>query len=237
VPRNVEARLEDLAARWNLPPQAPAQLRMILDLVAVEPTSITTVRDPGEAVDVHVADSLTALAAPPVRTATTLADLGAGGGFPGLVLAAARPDLAVSVVESVGKKCEFLRRTAQAAGLRNVAVVNARAEAWTEGLGAQDVVTARALAPLNVLAEYAAPLLRDGGSLVAMKGRRDPQEEADGASAAAILGLEITDPLVVTPFDGAGSRHLHLYLKVAPTPARFPRRVGMARKRPLRGST
>jgi 16S rRNA (guanine527-N7)-methyltransferase len=70
-----------------------------------------------------------------------------------------------------------------------------------------------------------------------MKGRRDPQEEADGASAAAILGLEITDPLVVTPFDGAGSRHLHLYLKVAPTPARFPRRVGMARKRPLRAST
>jgi 16S rRNA (guanine527-N7)-methyltransferase len=199
--------------------------------------SITTVRDPAEAVDVHVADSLSALAASPVRTATALADLGAGGGFPGLALAAARPGLAVTLVESVGKKCQFLRRAADAAGLANVAVVNARAEAWTAGAGRQDVVTARALAPLNVLAEYAAPLLREGGSLVAMKAGRDASEEADGAAAAAILGLEVAVPLVVTPFDGAGPRHLHLYLKVAPTPDRFPRREGMARKRPLRAST
>ena len=232
----VAARLDALAEQWALPSAAPAQLRTILDLVAAEPSSITTVRDPADGVDVHVADSLSLLAVDAVRSAARIADLGAGGGFPGLVLAAAVPAAAVALVESVGRKCDFLRRAADAAGLGNVEVVNARAEAWREGLGVHDVVTARALAPLNVLAEYAAPLLREGGMLVAMKARRDPGEEADGAAAAAQLGLEPAAPVPVAPYPTAGSRHLHLYLKVAPTPARFPRREGMARKRPLRAS-
>jgi 16S rRNA (guanine527-N7)-methyltransferase len=233
----VDVRLRELAAQWQLPPAAPEQLRTVLRCVADEPTSITTVRDPATAVDVHVADSLSVLAAEPVRHATQIADLGAGGGFPGLVLAVALPDATVSLVESVGKKCDFLRRAAAAAGLGNVVVVNARAESWSEGLGAMDVVTARALAPLNVLVEYAAPLLRDGGALVAMKAGRDPSEEGDGSSAAEVLGLEPRDPVPVAPFDGSGPRHLHLYLKVRPTPDRFPRREGMARKRPIEAST
>jgi 16S rRNA (guanine527-N7)-methyltransferase len=207
---------------------------VILDLVAVEPTSITTVRAPEEGVDVHVADALAGLEVPALREARRLADLGAGGGFPGLALAVARPDATVTLVESVGRKCDFLRRAAAAAGLANVEVVNARAESWRAGLGTQDVVTARALAPLNVLAEYAAPLLRDGGVLVAWKAGRDPSEEADGLAAAEVVGLEPREPLRVTPFDDAGERHLYLYLKVRPTPDRFPRREGMARKRPLR---
>ena len=74
-------------------------------------------------------------------------------------------------------------------GLGNVEVVNARAEAWPEGIGAQDLVVARALAPLPVLLEYAAPLLEPGGVLVAWKGRREPAEEADGAAAADALGM------------------------------------------------
>src|SRR6185312_15202410 len=120
-------------------------------------------------------------------------------GFPGLVLAVALPDATVTLVESVGKKCEFLRRTAHDVGLENVAVVQGRAEDWQAGIGTQDVVTGRALAPLNVLAEYAAPLLRAGGALVAYKGRRDPSEEAAAATAAALLGLEVQEPVRVTP--------------------------------------
>jgi 16S rRNA (guanine527-N7)-methyltransferase len=205
----VDARLADLAARWALPPEAPGRLRAILDAVADEPTSITTVRDPAQGVDIHVADSLAGLELPELRRARAVVDLGAGGGFPGLVLAVALPEARVALVESVGKKCEFLRRAATAAGLENVSVVHARAEAWPEGLGAHDAVTARALAPLNVLAEYAAPLLRDGGALVAYKARRDPDEEADGAAAAAILGLEVRPPVPVEPFPGAEDRHLH----------------------------
>jgi 16S rRNA (guanine527-N7)-methyltransferase len=231
----VDDRLAELAERWELPAAAPAQLKAILDLVAAEPVSITTVRDPAAGVDAHVADSLAGLEVPAVRDARTIADLGSGGGFPGLALAAALPAAQVTLVESVGKKCEFLRRAADEAGLANVEVVNARAEAWPAGLGTQDVVTARALAPLNVLAEYAAPLLLAGGSLVAWKGKVDPSEEADGVAAATMLGLEAEPARAVEPLPGADHRWLYVYSKVSPTPERYPRREGMARKRPLRG--
>jgi 16S rRNA (guanine527-N7)-methyltransferase len=231
----VDARLGELAERWRLPPDAPRQLRTILELLESEPTSITTVRDPRDGVDVHVADALAGLEAEALRTAATIADLGSGGGFPGLALAVARPDAHVTLVESVAKKCDFLRRAADAAGLAQVRVVNARAESWRAGLASQDAVTARALAPLNVLVEYAAPLLREGGSLVAWKAGRDPSEEAAGAAAADLVGLQASSPLPVTPSPGLGARHLHLYLKVRPTPDRYPRREGMARKRPLAG--
>jgi 16S rRNA (guanine527-N7)-methyltransferase len=202
--------------------------------VAEDQTAPTTVRAPSEAVEVHVADSLVGLEVAHVWAARRIADLGAGAGFPGLVLAAALPAAQVALVESVGRKAEFLRRTAAAMGLANAAVVVARAEAWPEGVGGHDVVTARALAPLNVLAEYAAPLLREGGALVAWKGRRDAEEERDGAAAAARLGLAVEEVRPVRPWAAAQARHLHVLRKVAPTPEGFPRRPGMARKRPLR---
>jgi 16S rRNA (guanine527-N7)-methyltransferase len=84
-----------------------------------------------------------------------------------------------------------------------------------------------------VLAEYAAPLLELGGSLVAWKGARDVDEEAAGAAAAEILGLEPRPPVPVRPFKGSRERNLYVYTKTAPTPERFPRRPGMATKRPL----
>jgi 16S rRNA (guanine527-N7)-methyltransferase len=94
-------------------------------------------------------------------------------------------------------------------------------------------VTARALAPLPVLCEYAAPLLADGGILVCWKGARRADEERAGAAAAAELGLSGRVPLRVEPFPGAHSRHLYVLERVAPTPSRFPRRAGVAAKRPL----
>jgi 16S rRNA (guanine527-N7)-methyltransferase len=92
---------------------------------------------------------------------------------------------------------------------------------------------ARAVAALPVLVEYAAPLLREGGVLVAWKGVRSREEEAAGARAAAEVGLEPEEALRVEPFEGARDRHLHVFRKIAPTPERFPRRAGMAVKRPL----
>jgi 16S rRNA (guanine527-N7)-methyltransferase len=112
-------------------------------------------------------------------------------------------------------------------------VVHARAEEWAAGLGAHDVVTARALAALPVLCEYAAPLLADGGVLVAWKAAVEEGEASAGAAAAAVLGLEPGEVLAVQPFPAAERRTLHLFRKVAPTPERFPRRAGMAVKRPL----
>jgi 16S rRNA (guanine527-N7)-methyltransferase len=212
-------------------------IQRLLDLLERDETAPTTVRDRTEALDVHIADSLSGLEVPAVREARRIADLGAGAGFPGLVLAAALPDARVALVESVGRKCAWLERAVETMGLTNAEVVHARAEAWTDGLGANDLVTARALASLSVLVEYAAPLLMEGGALVAWKGRRDPLEEADGAAAASQLAMEPRDVTRVQPFASARDRHLYLYLKVGPTPNGYPRRPGMASKRPLRAST
>ena len=234
---SVRGRLEQLAGRHGLAPEAVTTLERLLELVQADPTAPTTVRDPVAAVDAHVADALVALELERVRSARRIADLGAGAGFPGLVLAAALPDATVALVEATGRKCAFLERAAEATGLANVAVVHARAEAWPAGIGSHDLVTARAVAPLAVLVEYAAPLLAHGGALVAWKGRRDREEERDGAGAAAATGLDAVEVRPVAPWIGAEHLHLHVYMKVASTPNRFPRRPGMARKRPLRGST
>jgi 16S rRNA (guanine527-N7)-methyltransferase len=229
----LHARLAALAARWALPPAASQQLRTVLELIATEPSSITTVRDPLAGVKVHVADSLVGLELPPLREARTIADIGSGGGFPGLALAAALPQAHITLVESVGRKCAFLERAVGVAGLGNVEVVHRRAEVWPEGLEAHDIVTARALASLNVLVEYAAPLLRMGGALVAWKAARDLAEEADGHAAAAVLGLEPALPVAVSPYPKSGARYLHLYSKVRLTPPNYPRRDGVARKKPI----
>jgi 16S rRNA (guanine527-N7)-methyltransferase len=230
----VTDRLAELAAAYGVPADP---LRRLLDLLVRDDTAPTTVRAPDRAVDLHIADSLSGLEIVAVREARGIADLGAGAGFPGLVLAAALADARVALVESVGRKCAFMERAIATAGLRNATVVCCRAEDWREGLAANDVVTARALAPLAVIAEYAAPLLCIGGSLVAWKGARDPEEEVEAAAAAAELGLELREVRRVHPFPAAEQRYLHVYSKVTQTPPRFPRRPGMARKRPLQRST
>jgi 16S rRNA (guanine527-N7)-methyltransferase len=230
---SVTAELTRLAERHRLPASTVPAFARLLDALASDPHAPTTVRTPAEAVRVHVADSLAGLELPIVRDAGVLADLGAGAGFPGLPLAIALPEATVALVEGNTRKCAFIRAGATAAGLVNVEVVAERAESWQAGIGRSDVVTARALAPLAVLAEYAAPLLREGGALVAWKGRRDAEEERTAVAAAAELGMAVEEVRAVTPYAGAEHRHLHVLRKIAPTPPRFPRRPGIARKRPL----
>ena len=234
---NVPRRLDELAARHGLPPGTAGALGRLLELLHADPAAPTTVRDPAAAVDAHVADALVALEIDRVRAARRVADLGAGAGFPGLVLAAALPAAVVALVEANGRKCAFLTRAAEAMGLANVEIVAARAELWPDGIGSRDLVTARAVAPLAVLVEYAAPLLALDGALVAWKGRRDGEEERDGVAAATATGLELAEVRPVQPWNGAEHLHLHVYMKVASTPNRYPRRPGMASKRPLRAST
>lgn len=181
----------------------------------------------------HVADSLSAL--PWLPAAGVIADLGSGAGLPGIVLAIARPELSVALVESVGRRAAFLARVVDELALANVSVVVERVESWHAGLGACDVVCARALAALPVLCEYAAPLLRTGGEAVFHKGRLADAEAAAGAAACAALGLAVLPVVPVEPFAGAEHRVLWRARKVAPTPARFPRRPGVAARRPLGG--
>ncbi len=209
------------AVRYELPEPVDG-LERVLELVAADDTAPTTVTDPARAVDAHVADSLTGLDVEVVRAAGRIADLGARR-VPGLALAARCPHAHVALVESVSRKCAFIERAVEAAGLGNAEVVCARAEEWADGLGACDVVTARALAPLAVLAEYAAPLLRSAGR--SSRGRaRAIGTRRRRARGGAGAGRRVVKP--VEPFPGAAQRHLHLYSKVRPTPGRFPPRAG-----------
>lgn len=222
-----------LIGRYGLSERATQQLRSLLRILSDDPLAPTAVRDPTRIVADHFADSLVALDLVQVRSATAIADLGAGAGLPGLPLAIALPDSSVALVESSARRCEFIERAIAECRLSNAAVVHFRAEAWPEGLARFDLVAARALAPLAVVIEYAAPLLRVGGTLVAWRGRREPDAEAAAAHAAVQLGLEPGEIRPVRPYPGAQHRHLHLMSKVMDTPPGFPRRPGMAVKRPL----
>ena len=214
------------------------RLQAVLELLARE-RAPTAVRDPTHAWRVHVADSLTGLEFDGLRDANRIADVGAGAGFPGLPLAVALPDSEVDLIESTGRKCEFISRAIERARISNARVVCERAETWAArpapggGREAYDAVTARAVGRLATLAELASPLLRDGGVLVAWKGRRDPDEEAELGRARERLAMEPVEIRWVGPYAGSRHRHLHVVRKRGPTPPSLPRRSGMAKKRPF----
>jgi len=144
------------------------------------------------------------------------------------------PSSQIDLIESVGRKCEFIRRAIDAAGIGNARVLNVRSEdlAQAEGREAYAAVTARAVGRLSTLAELASPLLEEDGVLVAWKGRRDPDEESQLARAAQELAMRPEQILHVGPYAGSVHRHLHVIRKCAPTPTGLPRRAGMAKKRP-----
>jgi 16S rRNA (guanine527-N7)-methyltransferase len=222
-----------LRERYGLSEHQCAQLEVILRSLARSDRAPTTVRDPAAAIDVHLADSLVALELDVLSAAQKIADLGSGAGFPGLALAVALPGAEFRLVESRARKCAFMEGLLAAAGIANAGVVRARVEEWAEGIGTNDVVLARALAGVGIVVEYAAPLLRVGGTLVDWRGRRDPAAEHLGLEAARQLGLELAEVRHVEPYGGARDHHLHVYVKDRDTPAGYPRRAGVARKRPL----
>ena len=210
-----------------------SQLSSVLSVLEDDEHAPTAIRAHEQALREHVADSLVALDIEAVAAAWRLADLGSGVGFPGLALAVALPNAEISLVESQRRKCEFLERARAAGAVANAHVVCARAEEWRDGIGRNDVVMARALAAQTIVLEYAAPLLRLGGALVDWRGRRDSLAEDAAQRAAEALGMDRQEIRHVQPFAGATDRHLHVFVKQTETPSRFPRRAGMARKRPL----
>jgi 16S rRNA (guanine527-N7)-methyltransferase len=217
-----------------LSPQQRSSLETVLALLAEERASVSSVTDPERAWRVHVEDSLTGLEVAELKEARRIADIGSGAGFPGLVLAVALPKSQVDLIESVGRKCDFMRRAIEAAGIPNATVLNARSEELVSGESreAYEAVTARAVGRLSTLAELASPLLRTAGVLVAWKGKRDGEEENQLERAADQLAMQ---PVIVLDVgDRAGSQHrdLHVVRKSGPTPDDLPRRAGMAKKRP-----
>ncbi len=227
--------LADLARRYALSAAQEGQLAALLGVMAGDPRAPTSVRAGERAVEVHVADALVATEVAELSAARTLVDIGSGAGVPGAVLAVALPSCAVRLLESQQRKCAFLVELVRVAAIANAGVVCTRAEDWGRGRERHDVATARALAAQPVVLEYAAPLLRVGGALVDWRGRRDLAEERAAERAGELLGLERVAVVEVTPYPQATDLHLHVWIKREATEERFPRRPGIARKRPLGG--
>jgi 16S rRNA (guanine527-N7)-methyltransferase len=209
-------------------------LEKVLALLAEERASVSSVRRGPRAWDIHVLDPLSGLVVPELAAAGRIADVGSGSGFPGLAIAAALPEAEVDLVESVERKCAFMRHAAEESGITNARVICERAETWAAGDGheAYPAVTARAVGRLATLAELASPLLSEGGVLVAWKGRRDSDEEAEAVRAEADTAMRPEAVLAVTPFPESRNRHLHVLRKCGSTPANLPRRPGVAKRKP-----
>jgi 16S rRNA (guanine527-N7)-methyltransferase len=216
-----------------LSPAAREALGRVLELLASERTSVSSVVDE-RAWKVHVADSLTGLQVAELKDAERIADVGAGAGFPGLALAVVLPNASVDLIESIGRKCDFMTRAITAAGIPNASVLNTRSEDWAAGDGREsyDTVTARAVGRLSTLAELASPLLKPNGVLIAWKGKRNGDEEEQLERAAESLAMHPELVLDVGAEAGSQHRHLHIIRKLGPTPASLPRRAGIAKKRP-----
>jgi 16S rRNA (guanine527-N7)-methyltransferase len=217
----------------SLSPAQRRSLETVLALLAEERASVSSVTD-DRAWQVHVVDSLTGLEVPELRDAHRIADVGAGAGFPGLVLAATLPEAQVDLIDSISRKTAFIAHAASEAGIPNATALTTRAEdlARTGARESYDVVTSRAVGRLSTIAELASPLLKENGVLVAWKGRRDAEEEAQMERAAADLAMTPERILDVGHRAGSEHRHLHIIRKTGPTPANLPRKPGLAKKRP-----
>jgi 16S rRNA (guanine527-N7)-methyltransferase len=210
-------------------------VRLLLD--ANQVMNLTRVTLPEEVARLHLLDALAALPLLDGWAPGEVIDLGSGGGLPALPLALARPEMRWTLVDSVRKKATALRDFVQVLGLRNVTVVADRAEAFGRDVAHRDrydLVTARACAPLPVLAELALPLLATGGSLLAWKGplREGDEELQRGRIALGELGAG-APRFEQTGLAPLGGRGFVVAAKVRPTPPRFPRRPGEPARHPL----
>jgi 16S rRNA (guanine527-N7)-methyltransferase len=203
-------------------------------LAANQRMNLTRIASRDEAAVLHVGDALTLLPFIP-QSARRLADVGSGGGVPGIPLAIARPDAQVVLIESTRKKAEFLRQTVATLGLANAAIDARRAE--QVGLSDQresfDIAIARALATLDWLAEWCMPLVKVGGSVLAMKGPR-VHDELPGAHRAIRLlggGEPVLHPVELP---GAAGHVIVQIPKISRTDLRYPRNPTVAKRTPLR---
>jgi len=206
-------------------------------LAANRRVNLTRVSDPEEVARLHLLDALAALPLLDASAGHSIVDLGSGGGVPALPLALARPRLAWLLVDSVEKKVRALAAMSAALHLPHVRALAERAETLGRDPAHRerhDVVTARACAPLPVLLEYALPLLRHGGELIAWKGpltEEEPEVQAGRVAASLLGGGSLTIHAPAVP--ALGGHCLVTVRKVAPTPGRYPRRPGLPARRPL----
>lgn len=186
----------------------------------------------------HILDSLSCFLFEHLAAAGRLADVGSGGGLPGIPIKICVPHMGVTLIESTTKKARFLRRAADELSLPDTEVLDTRVEdvaRMEEHRGAYDVATVRAVARLSVVAEYCVPLLKVGGHAISMKGRLRDDELSEGERAAEKLGAKVSERIRVAhlPETGERERCLVVLEKVEVTPGRYPRHVGVPAKKPL----
>ena len=213
-------------------------LRYARLLASYEKANVIGTRDPDRILLDHVLDSLSCFLHQPLWEAGRLADVGSGGGLPGVPISIVRPELRTTLIESTGKKATFLRYAAEQLAMGGVDVVHARVEDTGRTRGQREaygIVTSRAVARLSVVAEYCVPLLEVGGQTIAMKAGLEGDEYEEGRRATVALGGRIAGvkPVAMLPEVGEKERNLVILEKVRETPARYPRKVGMATRRPL----
>lgn len=220
-----------------LPPERIEGLRQLLDEVlrVNRQFNLTAVRDVDEAWTKHIIDSLQGLRTGVFEGSKHVVDVGAGAGFPGLALAVARPDLRVTLLEATRKKCDFLAATIakfslDAGVLCERAEVTGQDEQWREKF---DVATARAVGSLGEVCELALPLVRVGGHLVLWRGAQATEELQRSRRAVETLGGEVRSLLPYSLPGHDTAYRLVVIEKTKPTPAGYPRRVGLPKQRPL----
>lgn len=222
----------------TLTPTQTQQFEQYLALLLAwnERMNLTAIREPAEIVTRHFVDSLTCALATADLNGLDLIDVGTGAGFPGLPLKILYPALRLTLVDSVAKKGDFLRQVVAELGLTEVQIITERAEALgrlPQHRGQYDWAVARAVAELRVLLEYLLPLCRPAGQVLAQKGESAAQEVSEAANALHLLGGVVRSLQPVHLPGRAQPHYLVLVAKVAATPDRYPRRVGIPGKRPL----
>ena len=203
-----------------------------------EKMNLTAITQREEVYLKHFYDCLMALWNMPLDNyALQLCDVGAGAGFPSIPLKIAHPELQVTIVDSLQKRLTFIDHLAQELGLEGVSCVHGRAEDVGQNpayRGQFDLVTARAVASLNVLAEYCLPLVKIGGQFLALKAQKSDQELEEARAAISILGAKLIkvreDKL---PVESADRRYI-LIQKTKETPNKYPRKAGKPAKNPIK---
>ncbi len=225
-----------LGLRFGLDDNKIFLLERYLSLLhSVREINITAVKEKPKIVDVLFYESLILLDIPDLLEAGNAADVGSGAGIPGIPLAITRPDLYLTLIESNRKKACFILKAIRSLGLKNATVFEGRAEDAARSVMRDyfDVSVARAVAPLVATIEYSLPLVRSGGHAFLLRGKKKPEDIERAHQAAQVLNGSFERIAGTDPQNRAGALHVWSIKKDGPTPPRFPRKSGMAIKRPL----
>lgn len=200
--------------------------------------NLTAVRDRDEALQKHIADSLSCDFMEEYEAAENVIDVGTGAGFPGVPLAIVSPDKKFTLVDSLNKRLRIIDELTGELGIKNITTVHGRAEdvgKSKEHREQYDICVSRAVASLDVLCEWCLPLVKKGGYFVAYKGENVSRETEDAANAIKLLGGKIAEIRKVQTEEESISGHVLVMIKkVKNTPSKYPRQAGQARKNPLR---